>query len=116
MSDYALRFNKEGQDRSGKANLVPCQGEKVWGILYEISEEEFARLAPFEPGYRSTTLEVTIQSSDQTCVAQAFLADATKPERLPSSAYLQLILRGADEHGLPPDHCHTLRQVKTSAR
>lgn len=59
LDGYALQFNKRSRvDQSGKANIVPDGSGVVWGVLFELSEEEFQRLARFEGGYSRQTIEI----------------------------------------------------------
>ena len=58
LDGYAVQFNKRSTvDQSGKANIVPDGSGVVWGVLFELSEEEFQRLARFEVGYSRKTIE-----------------------------------------------------------
>jgi hypothetical protein len=75
-----------------------------WGVLFELSEEEFQRLARFEGGYSRQTIEIDCVESTVRLSAETFVAKPDGADLLPTSQYLQLILDGAREHELPPDY------------
>ena len=88
-------------DQSGKANIVPDGSGVVWGVLFELSEEEFLRLARFEGGYSRKTIEVACLKPPARFSAETFVAKPDGLDLLPTSQYLQIILDGAREHDLP---------------
>jgi cation transport regulator ChaC len=51
LEGYVLRFNKRSTDESGKANVEPCDGGVVWGVLYSIPDAELPILSRGEGGY-----------------------------------------------------------------
>jgi hypothetical protein len=114
LDGYALQFNKRSMvDQSGKANIVPDGSGVVWGILFELSEEEFQRLARFEGGYSRKTIEAASLEPTASLSAETFVAKPDGSDLLPTSQYLQMILEGAREHELPVDYQAQLAGTQT---
>lgn len=113
LDGYTLRFNKKSTlDHSGKANIVRDEQGAVWGVVFEVHEEELERLGAFEGGYKKKKVRVTIPGGPTKLSAEAFMADAGNPDRLPTFSYLQNILEGACQHGLPMEYCNILARIK----
>jgi hypothetical protein len=115
LDGYALQFNKRSMmDQSGKANIVPDGSGVVWGVLFELSEEEVQRLACFEGGYSRKTIEVACVEPMARFRAETFVAKPDGSDLLPASQYLQIILDGAHEHELPADDQAQLAGTRTA--
>ncbi|MDG2305971.1 MAG: gamma-glutamylcyclotransferase [Candidatus Binatia bacterium] len=98
----AHRFscNKIGRDGSAKANIEPSDGDEVWGVVFEISDAGLADLDRFEVGYRREQVTVHLRD-DATTECDAYLSDQVSPDLLPTRAYRDRMVRGAQEHELP---------------
>src|SRR5262245_58935748 len=104
LEHYALRFDGTSQNWSHKAaaNVVPDPGGRVWGALYEVTDEHIAGLDKHEPNYQRTTLDVM---SDKTGHVQAEVyVRPPRPVGKPSPEYAAAILRGGEENQLPPEY------------
>lgn len=106
LQGYRVEFNKRGRDGTGKANVVSDEASVVWGVVYECSPTELDMLDRYEGvdsgNYVRKAVVVHLENGEQmdaiTCVAgERFIADSLRP----SAEYLQIILDGAREHGLP---------------
>lgn len=114
LDSYTLRFNKESRlDHSGKANLVPDEKGSVWGVVFEVHEEELEPLRAFDGDYKKKKVDLATPGQTEKLSAEAFCADVGGPDLLPTSSYLQTILEGARQHGLPMDYCQRLANTKT---
>lgn len=114
LDDYRLRFNKKsGVDHSGKANIVPDKGARVWGVVFQLSKPEIERLAVFERGYLPKTVVVFCPRHKEQLIVQTFITDANGMDLLPTSAYVHIIVEAARDHGLPADYCERLANLKT---
>lgn len=105
--DRALRWDKSSRDRSGKAHIVHEPGAVVWGVVFRISETDREPLDEREGlGRGYTQVEITVLRRDGTPVkAQTYLAqEGALTELLPFDWYKDFVLRGATQHGLPPDY------------
>jgi hypothetical protein len=82
LDGYAVQFNKWSMvEQNGKANIVPDGSGVVWGILFELSEEEVQRLVRFEGGYSRKTIEVACVEHTARFSAETFVAkpDGIRP-------------------------------------
>ena len=114
---FGLRFDKPGRDGSGKANLVEAPGSCVWGVVYSMGPGAFRALDRFEPGYHRTSLSLE-DGSGAPLVAWTYVYPAgdtqaaeTSRGLRPSPDYLDHLLAGAREHGLPASWSRTIRSV-----
>lgn len=96
-----LAVNKRGRDGSGKANVVIDARTEVWGVVYEISPDEWQVLDRFEWGYVRRRDEVWMEETRvgvQLYTARAPFVD----EGLRTfDWYREYLLEGAREHALP---------------
>jgi hypothetical protein len=57
LADHRLDFTHYSKRWSGgAADVLPAPGRSVWGLVYEMGPDDFARLDPFESGYRRIAL------------------------------------------------------------
>ncbi len=99
LLDYRWRCNKRGADGSAKANIEPCPGARVPGVLFAVDAAGFDTLDAYEGGYRR--IEVEIERAGTRVAAQTYLSERTLGDERPTAAYRALMLDGAREHGLP---------------
>lgn len=111
---YVLRFNKKSDDNSGKGNIVGTgnPADEVWGVVFEISDAERTALDKSEGGYTRTKIDVLSETG--TVRSVTYIA---KPDRIDDSLkpYIwckQFVVRGAEEHGLPPGYVAQLGAVE----
>jgi cation transport regulator ChaC len=105
LRDQRLVFDKRGRDGSARANVARARGERTFGVLYELAGEALDVLAQFESGYDLVDVAVEVARPDggvllvqaRTFVARSDRRTAADPTR----SYVELILEGAREHGLP---------------
>lgn len=108
VCDFQLAFNKPGRDGTGKANLVPVSGERAWGVAWQLAESHWETLDRFEPGYRREAF--ALERGDGTrLIAHAYLFDPGGPPLAPAPDYVEHLLVGSREHGLPDHYIETIR-------
>ena len=123
---YTLRFHKKGRlDSSGKANMhhTGSEEDRVWGVVWEIDpahKPELDRVEGLGAGYEEEWVEVRVVDassepgggrsvsaeavgSGSGVPARAYVADPAyiDDRLLPYEWYLDFVLAGAREHGLP---------------
>lgn len=107
LPGHRLAFNARGTDGCTYAN-VATPGSGVRGVIYPFDEAKLTALDRFESGYDRTLMEVVVEAGE-TVPAFAYIA---KPTQLavgrPTSVYLDRILGGAREHGLPEEYIHSI--------
>jgi gamma-glutamylcyclotransferase len=112
-----LTFDKfSTRDRSGKCDceVTGDPSGRVYGVVYRIAASERAALDEAEGlhhGYRDEML--TVIAEDATRRALAYVATDKHPGLPVFDWYLEHVLRGATENGLPPDYVESLRQIPT---
>lgn len=109
LRGYHLGFNKRSNDGTGKANIIRDPSCSVWGVIYCCTEADIKRLDFYEGvkwgHYRHEFVRV-ITSTGQAITALTYVAgeDFIDETLWPSADYLETILEGAKEHGLPVEY------------
>ena len=120
LADHRLVFDKRGRDGTAKANLADAPGERVWGALYEVRPVDLAALDGFEGGYDRVAVRVATRAapdgSGAACDAFTYRSTRTDPELPAAAAYLELVLEGAREQGLPADYLGALAAAVEASR
>lgn len=112
LPNYRLVFNMNGGDGEVYANIV-SPGDGVLGVIYRCDAAAFERLDVYETGYdRIDMLVVDEQGRSLPAIAYVAQGANVTAARQPHAAYLQIILNGAREHGLPAEY---VRQIKAIA-
>jgi cation transport regulator ChaC len=115
LRDFALRFDLPvGPGERGVANVVPCEGDEVWGVLYLLTHREAARLDRTEGVHHSAygRLAIEVRDTAGTRIG-AFTYHSTRGQagRKPSRRYLGLLISGALQHGLPAQYVARLQSI-----
>lgn len=102
--------------RQSFANLVPDAAAVVYGVLYELTEEDYAHVelteaVPFG-NYRRVDVEAwELAGAAAPRPAYTLASDRRDPELRPSVRYVGLMIEGALEHGLPAEWIDHLRAI-----
>jgi cation transport regulator ChaC len=119
---YRLAFTKCSTTRRGDAaNIHEDPGSMVWGYVYRVSDGDREALKEREGGYKKITVTVHLgppKSEDYPTplTAFTFAASATCAQKCgPRSDYLQLLIEGAKERGLPEAYQETIRAAGGAA-
>jgi AIG2 family protein len=107
-----LTFDKVSQDGSGKcdAEQTGRESDRVYGVVFEVSQRERAALETAEGlgrGYQEELVEVI--TTEGTCDAITYIATRKEPVLRPYHWYKALVVAGAVEHNLPEDYVEWLR-------
>ncbi len=99
--------------------IVPDPQSEVWGVLYQLDAFEWQQLDSYQDVRANGRgayfhFPVEVQDMQQSVItAITYKKDILgKPER-PSSEYLNLIIQGACEHGLPESYVAALSGIST---
>ena len=125
LKEYRLDFTRFSKTRGcAVADVVEEDGSEVWGVIYEISEEDCNELDECE-GYLSSTykddnaynreiIEVFENCNlDKPKKVSIYIANQEPNPGRPSKEYLGLILGGARYYDFPESYIEMLEQVKT---
>ena len=103
------------------ANIVPRPSAQVLGVLFEVTEDDLAHIELTE-GVLLRNYErvaVTVQPlrprRAPEVPAVTLVSSRRDPSRLPTQRYMDLLIAGAQEHGLPARYVAALRRVPTGA-
>jgi cation transport regulator ChaC len=115
LRDFELRFDLPvGPGERGVANVAPRPGDQVWGALYHLTHADAERLDRTEGvdrGYYQR-LAVEVETHDGLRLAAfTYRSPFSREGRKPSRRYLDLLLAGAREHGLPENYVARLRAL-----
>lgn len=116
VAGYCLAFSKKSIDGSGKAMLATAgdHAARVYGVLYTIAADEIEALDRSEgrgKGYdRVDDFEVWTIPDGKPVRAATYMSDATSVDKAlkPYDWYLDLAIKGAEQHGLPDDYLAAL--------
>lgn len=113
LENYELLFNKIVRGGSGEANIQPSKGKTVYGVLYRITESALRsldRATGVPDHYRRIEVSV-VDANGNRVKAQAYIAAKVGKGLRPAPHYLQSLLAGAAEHGLPEEYLAEIRKV-----
>ncbi|XP_053675067.1 gamma-glutamylcyclotransferase-like [Anopheles nili] len=126
LKDYSLDFfHYAARWRGAPATIVRQEGSAVWGAIWEIDNSNLADL-DYQEGvhnnvYKSLTLPVVLPSGIsmncrvyQLVQNPSYLApdtDSRPYERQPSKTYMNILINGAKETGLPDHYISVLKKV-----
>lgn len=97
-SGYEFTYNKKGADKTAKANLKSSTEGQVYGVCFEIDEEDFNKLDGYEKGYEKCCIKLRINGKDE--IADTYISSITDENIAPSDEYKNLVLWGAKYWGL----------------
>ncbi len=98
--------------KCGTANIFVDTESDVWGILYDVSEEDLARLDAFEDGYiREMALVLAGTNGQRPLETLVYIAPREEDVPLPNAEYKKLMLEGALYWQLPHGYCVMLESI-----
>lgn len=112
LKGWRLVFDKISRDGTGKANLREDEQGEVWGVVYQVTDEQIEKLDGFEKGYSRKITEVVMDDHDTRLVVITYISEKRDPKLHPSREYLTKIIKGASEHQLPEEY---ILQIETEA-
>jgi len=99
------------------ANVIPDPSAAVHGVLFEVSEDDLAHLDLTEGvlvgNYERVPVTVLPLSPPEAevVVAYTLTSQRREPQLMPTHRYMQLLIEGAEEHGLPAEYIAFLRSI-----
>lgn len=104
LLNYKFSYNKKSIDGTGKANIYPCDNAKVYGLVYEVTEEQMKQVDKKEKGYDRLTIELMLDDKKTEVITYT-----AKPARIdntlqPSPDYKNKVIRGAYKNNLPVNY------------
>ncbi len=125
LRDHKLVFPLYSGDwGGGVASVQLSHGNDVWGVLFDLTEEDLHALDGYE-GFRTPGDPHNLYEREQIWVELVRPADGSVPRRVrawtylahtanampPSRRYLDAVIRGARAHRLPDDYVAALARL-----
>ncbi|HEX2032253.1 MAG TPA: gamma-glutamylcyclotransferase family protein [Actinomycetota bacterium] len=107
--EFTLYSDKWG---GGAANVQPDPDGHVWGVVWEVTEEDLDRLDTYEGHptfYRRE--QVTVQMGDEAVECTTYRVAHQEGYIRPSDTYLNLVRSAMRVHGLPPEALDMFEQA-----
>ncbi len=104
LEAFRLAFNvQDRQFGGGAANAVPDPAARLWGVLWEVDDEELSGFDSFRGEAPSDThgVMVEVHGPDGPVTAKTMMLPATDGFVAPADPYLRLLHAGARAYGLP---------------
>ena len=97
LIDHAFRF-------AYHADVVPCAGSYVDGVLWSITDQDLASLDQLEgyPIYYGRD-RVRVSQGSRIVLAVCYSMQPGQPDTLPSTSYMDMVLEGYAQHRVPTD-------------
>jgi gamma-glutamylcyclotransferase len=128
LPNHALEFTRYSTNRRcGVADVTPCHGHDVWGVVYEIDgDDDLNRLnvnegydfkrEPEDNSYNREEIEVLLQGdSDKAAMIWTYIANKQKDAPKPNEAYLHHLVYGAVFWQLPDDYIRELEHIEVDS-
>lgn len=113
LPGYMIVFRKHGRDGSAKCDLEPLEPATAWGVVYQLPVDELPALDAAEgEGYRREPVVVAARDGLLHAFTYRARPDWTT-DAPPFDWYLELVLAGAREHGLPAVYLAGLAETET---
>jgi len=116
LPEHRLAFTRRSRNwGGGVADILPAEGKTVWGLVYELTEADVERLDKHEGHptlYRRVPVAVTLADGQEVRAETYVVVKKAARETRPSAAYLNTIVDGAREHGLPDEYVGFLEGLR----
>jgi gamma-glutamylcyclotransferase len=113
LPGYCLAIARHSRLRDcGTANIFPQSDGDVWGIVYDVSDNDMLTMDEFEDGYERHTAAVYNADGQQNPLEViVYIAPQETHAPLPSAEYKRVMLEGARYWKLPTDYCLMLERI-----
>jgi hypothetical protein len=110
LPGWRLTFTAdEPDDGYGVPHIEPDPSDEVWGVLWETTVDDMRSLDEYE-GSAYTHDIVAVSHDGRDVEAVVYLATPTG-YRKPSAAFMEILVRGAEAHGVPTAYVERLKRV-----
>jgi gamma-glutamylcyclotransferase (GGCT)/AIG2-like uncharacterized protein YtfP len=119
IDGYRVVFGTHGPGlETGGCNLEADPGHVIHGLLYDLSDDEFAQLDTISGVDRGLyqRIAVDVTTSDGQMPAETYVIPQSGGRFAPTTAYTQPIITGARALGLPLDYVAELEAAIAGAR
>lgn len=123
LTGHQLCFPRHSLVRGCAVASVEAHADSVvWGVIYELSDEDLTRLDareghdPVNPSAVNSYIRIDVsvqQSPGKTTKAVTYVAVPDDTQGRPSPDYMAHIIGGALAHGFPSDYVDKLKTIET---
>jgi cation transport regulator ChaC len=118
LPNYRVEFRFYSQRRQGGiSSIVFHPGSLTRGVIYEILEEEMLRLDEVESvplGLYARETFLVLGEDGELYSAELYIAVKPEGPYTPARSYVELMVEGAEEHGLDQDYAEKLKALLIS--
>jgi len=121
LKNHRLAFTRKSKNRGcGVSDVLPAEGQAVWGVVYQIPEAEMAGLDKKE-GINSKSYVRRVGTVDRDgdesmpISVQIYFAAPQDNPPLPNQEYKDLIMNGARHWNLPAEYIAELENIEVAA-
>lgn len=115
---FKLDFNKLSRDDSGKANITKTDNKDdfIWGVIHRISWNDKPELDKAEGlghGYDLVSMNKLSITTNFNHHIKSYISTDKKyhTRKKPYAWYMQLVIEGAKENGLPDEYINQLKNI-----
>jgi len=120
LKDHKVAFSSFTEDVSdemmyGGCHLEAAPGKILYGILYEITDDELAKLDKLtrvEQGRYIKKYLTVLDESGKSYDAMAHSIKNPKGKSRPTKDYMDHMIKGAREHSFPPSYIDLLEKLR----
>ena len=120
LENYELTFPRKSKKRGcGVSSVGPKDGKEVWGVVYELNEDDLASLDkkegyghdPTKNDYNRESIKVSLGRLDDSLDCWIYIAVKQEGIFRPNKEYLDAILAGAKENRIPEIYISSLNSI-----
>jgi gamma-glutamylcyclotransferase (GGCT)/AIG2-like uncharacterized protein YtfP len=114
ISGQRVVFERHGPGvETGGCNLSEAKGQTVYGVLYDLTDDEFAKLDAISGVDRGLyeRFAVQVTTNNGVVAAETYIIPNPGGPFQPTAAYVRPILAGARALGLPQNYVATLNAL-----
>jgi len=117
LADHRFAFNKRGSKGQVYANVLPCPGEEVLGVVYRCKQSTVDTMSEYEGGYDRKSVQVIIDDGSRVeAITYVAMEKDVVDNARPSDEYLSRILTGAAQHGLPQNYIEKIKLLASACK
>ncbi len=119
VADWRVVFDKPPifGNHGAFGNMIEEAGAIAFGVAFEVNEDELAHIELTEGvvigNYDRVVVAVQPLDPDAELIMAFSLSSARRCDNVPTRRYMDLVVEGAGEHGLPADYIVSLQRVPT---
>jgi len=117
LNGFKLGFSKESSLwEGGVADIAKDLNNHVWGVLYELTEQDLDSLDTYEACpryYKRKNISVEYRSNNFEAIAYEVVNKESFI--LPSRKYMNVIIKAAIENHFPKEYIDFLKSIKTNS-